>query len=163
MAQIGLKKENIDAIKFAFDVYELTNDGKVDAFYTGDLFNTYKLNSNLKTIEGIGRIAEKGDKYLQKEELYHIYKAYKEYKEEDNFNNFMENLKPYDEEEHQNETKGKTNEVLKAIKVLIREIKRNKVDIPQNIKTHVTKMPIPPPSKIIPIKILRLEQTDGYI
>ena len=82
MAQIGLKQENIEAIKFAFDVYELMNDGKVDAFYTGDLFNTYKLNSHLKTIEGIGRIAEKGDKYLQKEELYHIYKAYKEYKED---------------------------------------------------------------------------------
>ena len=90
MAQIGLKKENIDAIKFAFDVYELTNDGKVDAFYTGDLFNKYKLNSHL------------------------------------------------------NDTKGKTNNVLKAIKLLIREIKINKLDIPQNIKTHVTKMPIPP-------------------
>ena len=144
MAQIGLEKEDIDAIKFAFDVYDLKGDGRVDAFYTGDLFSTYNLNSTLKTIEEIGRITEKGQKYLQKEEIYHIYKTYKDYKEEDNFDDFMKNLKLYDVEGHPNEKKGKTNEVLRAIKVLIGEIKRNTVDTPQNIKTQVPKMPIPP-------------------
>ena len=107
MAQIGLKKEDIDAIKFAFDVYDLKGDGRVDAFYTGDLFSTYNLNSTLKTIKEIGRITEKGQKYLKKEEIYHIYKAYKDYKEEDNFNDFMKNLKLYDVEGHPNEKKGR--------------------------------------------------------
>ena len=109
MAQIGLKQENIEAIKFAFDVDKLRNDGTVDAFYTGDLFNKYKLNSHL------------------------------------------------------NETKGETSNVLKTIQLLIREIKTNKLEINQNIKTHVTQMPTPPPSRFIPIKIIRLGIPDGNI
>merc|ERR1711928_61441 len=37
MAELGLKKKEIDAINFAFDVYDFMGDGKVDAFYVGDL------------------------------------------------------------------------------------------------------------------------------
>ena len=134
MAELGLKKEDIDAIKFAFDVYDLKGDGRVDTFYTGDLFSTYNLNSTLKTIKEIGRITEKGQ-------------------EEDNFDDFMKNLKLYDtkannqpsqDDNSNSKEEGKTNEVLKAIKILIGEIKRNPVDTPQNIKTQVPKMPIPP-------------------
>merc|ERR1711973_831765 len=33
MAELGLKKKEIDAINFAFDVYDFKGDGKVDAFY----------------------------------------------------------------------------------------------------------------------------------
>merc|ERR1711971_1382966 len=32
MAELGLKKKEIDAIDFAFDVYDFKGDGKVDAF-----------------------------------------------------------------------------------------------------------------------------------
>merc|ERR1712198_250707 len=35
MAELGLKKKEIDAIEFAFDVYDFKGDGKVDAFYAG--------------------------------------------------------------------------------------------------------------------------------
>ena len=57
------------AINFAFDVYDFKGDGKVDAFYTGDLIRACNLNPTLKTIEEIGGQAEKGKKMLSKERL----------------------------------------------------------------------------------------------
>merc|ERR1712088_103409 len=51
MAELGLKKKEIDAINFAFDVYDFKGDGKVDAFYAGDLIRAYNLNPTLKTIK----------------------------------------------------------------------------------------------------------------
>merc|ERR1712154_563939 len=44
MAELGLKKKEIDAIDFAFDVYDFKGDGKVDAFYAGDLIRACNLN-----------------------------------------------------------------------------------------------------------------------
>merc|ERR1712224_115776 len=52
MAELGLKKKEIDAIDFAFDVYDFKGDGKVDAFYAGDLIRACNLNPTLKTIAG---------------------------------------------------------------------------------------------------------------
>merc|ERR1711877_74719 len=49
MAELGLKKKEIDAINFAFDVYDFKGDGKVDAFYVGDLVRACNLNPTLKT------------------------------------------------------------------------------------------------------------------
>merc|ERR1712080_270744 len=54
MAELGLKKKEIDAINFAFDVYDFKGDGKVDAFYAGDLIRACNLNPTLKTIKEIG-------------------------------------------------------------------------------------------------------------
>merc|ERR1711934_1023827 len=51
MAELGLKKKEIDAINFAFDVYDFKGDGKVDAFYAGDLIRACYLNHTLKTIK----------------------------------------------------------------------------------------------------------------
>merc|ERR1711884_917305 len=66
MAELGLKKKEIEAIDFAFDVYDFKGDGKVDAFYAGDLMRACNLNPTLKTIEAIGGTAEKGKKQLFK-------------------------------------------------------------------------------------------------
>merc|ERR1711956_119924 len=44
MAELGLKKKEIDAIDFAFDVYDFKGDGKVDAFFAGDLIRACNLN-----------------------------------------------------------------------------------------------------------------------
>merc|ERR1712088_780634 len=57
MAELGLKKKEIDAINFAFDVYVFKGDGKVDAFYAGDLIRACNLNPTLKTIKEIGGAA----------------------------------------------------------------------------------------------------------
>merc|ERR1711918_33011 len=54
MAELGLKKKEVDAINFAFDVYDFKGDGKVDAFYAGDLIRACDLNPTLKTIKEIG-------------------------------------------------------------------------------------------------------------
>merc|ERR1712137_1263342 len=62
MAELGLKKKEIDAIDFAFDVYDFKGDGKVDAFYAGDLIRACNLNPTLKTIAEIGGTTEKGQK-----------------------------------------------------------------------------------------------------
>merc|ERR1711981_381288 len=54
MAELGLKKKEVDAIEFAFDVYDFKGDGNVDAFYAGDLIRACNLNPTLKTINEIG-------------------------------------------------------------------------------------------------------------
>merc|ERR1711974_61640 len=70
MAELGLKKKEIDAINFAFDVYDFKGDGKVDAFFTGDLIRACNLNPTLKTIAEIGGTTEKGQKMLTKDEVF---------------------------------------------------------------------------------------------
>merc|ERR1711923_247125 len=90
MAELGLKKKEVDAIEFAFDVYDFKGDGKVDAFYAGNL------NPTLKTIEEIGGTKEKGQKMLTKAEVYPMYKACKDSKDQGGFHDFVEILKLYD-------------------------------------------------------------------
>merc|ERR1712207_122210 len=82
MAELGLKKREVDAIDFAFDVYDLKGDGKVDAFYLGDLVRACNLNPTLKTIAEIGGQTEKGKKVLSKAECYPAYKAAKDSKDQ---------------------------------------------------------------------------------
>merc|ERR1711933_328002 len=90
MAELGLKKKEVDAIEFAFDVYDFKGDGKVDAFYAGDLIRT------LKTIEEIGGQSEKGKKMLSKADVFPMYKACKDSKDQGGFHDFVEILKLYD-------------------------------------------------------------------
>merc|ERR1711982_175716 len=66
MAELGLKKKEVDAIEFAFDVYDFKGDGKVDAFYAGDLIRARNLNPTLKTIAEVGGTTEKGQKMLSR-------------------------------------------------------------------------------------------------
>merc|ERR1712020_79031 len=82
MAELGLKKKEIDAINFAFDVYDFKGDGKVDAFFTGDLIRACNLNPTLNTIKEIGGTTEKGQKMLTKDQ--------------GGFHDFVEILKLYD-------------------------------------------------------------------
>merc|ERR1711885_40173 len=93
MAELGLKKKEIDAIDFAFDVYDFKGDGKVDAFYAGDLIRACNLNPTLKTIVEIGGTAEKGQKMLTKADVFPMYKACKD---QGGFHDFVEILKLYD-------------------------------------------------------------------
>merc|ERR1712236_76534 len=99
MAELGLKKKEIDAIEFAFDVYDFKGDGKVDAFYAGDLIRACNLNPTLKTIEEIGGQSEKGKKMLSKADVFPMYKACKDSKDQGGFHDFVEILKLYDKNE----------------------------------------------------------------
>merc|ERR1711950_83829 len=96
MADLGLKKKEIDAINFAFDVYDFKGDGKVDAFYAGDLVRACNLNPTLKTIKEIGGAAAKGEKFLSKPDVFPMYKACKDSKDQGGFHDFVEILKLYD-------------------------------------------------------------------
>merc|ERR1711953_497699 len=80
MAELGLKKKEVDAINFAFDVYDFKGDGKVDAFYAGDLIRACNLNPTLKTMA----------------EIFPMYKACKDSKDQGGFHDFVEILKLYD-------------------------------------------------------------------
>jgi len=99
MAELGLKKKEVEAIDFAFDVYDFKGDGNVDAFYAGDLLRACNLNPTLKTIAEIGGESEKGKKMLKKAEVYPIYKAAKDSKDQGGFHDFVEILKLYDKNE----------------------------------------------------------------
>merc|ERR1712098_402703 len=96
MAELGLKKKEVDAIEFAFDVYDFKGDGKVDAFYAGDLIRACNLNPTLKTIAEIGGTTEKGQKMLTKADVFPMYKACKGSKAQGGFHDFVEILKLYD-------------------------------------------------------------------
>ena len=84
------------AINFAFDVYDFKGDGKVDAFYAGDLIRACNLNPTLKTIKEIGGGVEKGQKFLSKPDVFPMYKACKDSKDQGGFHDFVEILKLYD-------------------------------------------------------------------
>merc|ERR1712002_64630 len=88
MAELGLKKKEVDAIEFAFDVYDFKGDGNVDAFYAGDLIRACNLNPTLKTINEIGGQTEKGKKMLSKADVFP--------KDQGGFHDFVEILKLYD-------------------------------------------------------------------
>merc|ERR1712058_208710 len=96
MAELGLKKKEVDAIEFAFDVYDFKGDGKVDAFYVGDVIRACNLNPTLKTISEIGGGDEKGKKFLSKADVFPMYKACKDSKDQGTFHDFVEILKLYD-------------------------------------------------------------------
>merc|ERR1712013_217071 len=96
MAELGLKKKEVDAIDFAFDVYDFKGDGKVDAFYAGDLIRACNLNPTLRTIKEVGGQSEKGKKTLTKAEVFPMYKACKDSKDQGGFHDFVEILKLYD-------------------------------------------------------------------
>merc|ERR1712119_75819 len=96
MAELGLKKKEIDAIEFAFDVYDFKGDGNVDAFYAGDLIRACNLNPTLKTIAKVGGEAEKGKKQLKKADVFPMYKACKDSKDQGGFHDFVGILKLYD-------------------------------------------------------------------
>merc|ERR1712112_458175 len=96
MAELGLKKKEVDAIEFAFDVYDFKGDGKVDAFYAGDLIRACNLNPTLKTIAEIGGTTEKGQKMLTKADVFPMYKACKDSKDQGGFHDFVGILKLYD-------------------------------------------------------------------
>merc|ERR1712098_670836 len=85
-----LKKKEVEAIEFAFDVYDFKGDGKVDAFYAGDLIRACNLNPTLKTIEEIGGQSEKGKKMLSKADVFPMYKACKDSKDQGGFHDFVE-------------------------------------------------------------------------
>merc|ERR1712071_243376 len=93
MAELGLKKKEIDAIEFAFDVYDFKGDGNVDAFYAGDLIRACNLNPTLKTIADVGGQMEKGKKTLSKADVFPMYKASKD---QGGFHDFVEIMKLYD-------------------------------------------------------------------
>merc|ERR1712226_1424105 len=96
MAELGLKKKEVDAINFAFDVYDFKGDGKVDAFYAGDLIRARNLDPTLKTITEIGGGQAKGTKFLGKADIFPMYKACKDSKDQGGFHDFVEILKLYD-------------------------------------------------------------------
>merc|ERR1719431_2217500 len=85
MAELGLKKKEIEAIDFAFDVYDFKGDGKVDAFYAGDLMRACNINPTLKTIEAIGGVSEKGKKTLSKEDAKSLMKELCEPEDDDGY------------------------------------------------------------------------------
>merc|ERR1711874_340118 len=74
----------------------LMGDGKVDAFYVGDLVRACNLNPTLKTIKEIGGGVAKGEKFLTKPDVFPMYKACKDSKDRGGFHDFVEILKLYD-------------------------------------------------------------------
>merc|ERR1711922_98978 len=102
-----LKRKDISAVSFAFDVYDFKGDGKVDCFYIPDLLRACNLNPTIKDV--IGQIGEgtcqeegregeweKDKKFICLDELWPIFKACKESKERGGFHDYMEILKLYD-------------------------------------------------------------------
>merc|ERR1711953_1047318 len=96
MAEFGLKKKEVEALAFAFDVYDFKGNGEGDAFYTSDLLRACNLNPTLKTIAEIGGEKEKGKKTIGLEDMYPLFKKAKDSKDTGGIHDFVEILKLYD-------------------------------------------------------------------
>merc|ERR1712045_831050 len=79
----GIHPRDVEKIKFAFEVYDFKGDGKVDAFYIGDLIRACNLNPTNNTID----------------EMYPIFKTAKDSKDTGGIHDFVEILKLYDKNE----------------------------------------------------------------
>ena len=87
-------------IKFAFEVYDFKGDGKVDAFYIGDLIRACNLNPTNNTIYNMcGGLQEKSKKMITIDEMYPIFKTAKDSKDTGGIHDFVEILKLYDKNE----------------------------------------------------------------
>ena len=87
-------------IKFAFEVYDFKGEGKVDAFYIGDLIRACNLNPTMNTIENMcGGLKEKGKRMIVLDEMYPIFKKAKDSKDTGGIHDFVEILKLYDKNE----------------------------------------------------------------
>ena len=90
----------ITEIKFAFEVYDFKGEGKVDAFYIGDLIRACNLNPTMNTIENMcGGLKEKGKRMIVLDEMYPIFKKAKDSKDTGGIHDFVEILKLYDKNE----------------------------------------------------------------
>merc|ERR1711862_27987 len=95
MAELGLKKKEVDAIEFAFDVYDFKGDGKVDAFYAGDLISL-QLEPHPQDHRRGWRNHREGTEVASKADVFPMYKACKDSKDQGGFHDFVEILKLYD-------------------------------------------------------------------
>lgn len=96
----GIHARDVEKIKFAFDVYDFKGDGKVDAFYLGDLLRACNLNPTMKTIyDDLGGQKEKGKKILSCDDIYPEFKKAKDSKDQGGIHDFVEILKLYDKNE----------------------------------------------------------------
>ena len=73
-------------------MYDFKGDGKVDAFFAGDLMRACNLNPTMKTISEIGGSAEKGRKMITKEEVFPMYVNCKASKDQGGFHVSTEQL-----------------------------------------------------------------------
>ena len=92
----GIHARDVEKIRFAFDVYDFKGDGKVDAFYIGDLLRACNLNPTLNTISQIGGQKDKGKKMMTIDDFYPIFKLAKDSKDAGGIHDFVEILKLYD-------------------------------------------------------------------
>merc|ERR1712213_30379 len=104
----GIHPRDVEKIKFAFEVYDFKGEGKVDAFYIGDLIRACNLNPTMNTIENMcGGLKEKGKRMIVLDEMYPIFKKAKDSRDTGGIHDFVEILKLYDK----NEAKGLMNEL----------------------------------------------------
>lgn len=95
----GIHPRDVEKIKFAFEVYDFTGDGKVDGFYIGDLIRACNVNPTNKTVLEIGGQAEKGKKNITIDDMFPIFKACKDTKDTGGIHDFVEILKLFDKNE----------------------------------------------------------------
>jgi len=95
----NIHPRDVDKIKFAFEVYDFKGDGKVDAFYIGDMVRACNLNPTINTINEIGGLKEKGKRMVKLEDMYPIFGQAKNSKDTGGIHDFVEILKLYDKNE----------------------------------------------------------------
>ncbi len=49
---------------FAFEIYDLEGQSRLDLFYLGDILRSLKLNPTLKMVEKFGGTEKKGEKFV---------------------------------------------------------------------------------------------------
>jgi len=96
----SLPQDKIDEAKQVFEVFDKKYEGKVDAFYIGDMLRSLNLAPTNAECEKRGQTVKSGSKTISVEEFLAIYSEFFKMPEKTfgTYEDFMEGLKLYDKE-----------------------------------------------------------------
>lgn len=86
--------------EFAFSIFDMEGEGKIDACQVGDVLRALNLNPTLALCEKMGATKKKGEKKLTIEEFLPIFGQVKKEKDQGCYEDFLECLKLYDKNEN---------------------------------------------------------------
>ncbi|XP_015909608.1 myosin light chain 1 isoform X2 [Parasteatoda tepidariorum] len=95
-----LKSYEVEECRAAFEVYDTTGEGKIDAVWLGSLLRALDLSVTQDTVEKSGGTKKEGEKMLTLEEFLPIFSSCKKSKDIGQIEDLLEGLKVYDKNEN---------------------------------------------------------------
>ncbi|KFM67822.1 Myosin light chain alkali, partial [Stegodyphus mimosarum] len=95
-----LKSYEVEECRAAFEVYDTTGGGKIDAIYLGSLLRALDLSVTEEAVAKAGGTKKEGEKMIDFEEFLPIFSDAKKSKDMGQIEDLLEGLKVYDKNEN---------------------------------------------------------------